>query len=307
MAGRWKPSSWSHSSVESMVSQCAYQLALDRLVGLPSWDHPRAAIGTAYHAVIEEHERARVAGMLFGTPMEYMEGAAMAALDECDVRWTAELDRDESQACVRAAIRHWWDGLRDRILEWAPISIEQRFDLRLPDVSMRRLSGIPDVIYRDSGGDVVVVDHKAAKDMARYPRDGSSVRPQAATYSRAVCESMALPPIVQRHLPRVEFHIARSREGKRANFERSRIVSVQPNEQDVAMVDARIRESDRQAAEGNWAKNPSWILCKPEWCPHHVEAGGSCDPQAPPEYDLSGFAQPLPVTEDTPGAVTLRT
>lgn len=303
--GRWKPGSWSHSSIDTMLNGCPYQLALDRLVGLPSWDNPLAAIGTAYHAGIQLHEEFRRDG--HEVKFDELLWEAISVYGECNVRYSSKVATvDEAHNRIEAALTHWWEDLRPLVLEWTPLAIEIPFALHLTHVTMRRLTGIPDVVYRTPDGDVLVVDNKAATDMKRYPEDGSTVRPQAGTYARAVRDALALPPVVQRTLPPVEFHIARSVRGKKSTFQRSRIVSVQPTEVDVAEAEEKVRQADQSAALGQWDKNPAWILCRPEWCPHHEDAGGTCDPQADPEYDLSRYPQPEPVSPQMPGGFSPR-
>lgn len=313
-ADRWKPTAWSHSSVETMLGGCPYQLGLERIMGLPTWDHPKAAIGTAYHAAIEFHEQCRLAwrtGVPFGAPegcsQEEMQSAARQALDRCNVRWTDKISPADAREQIDTAIEHWWstpipDGqpgaggsLRDRIMRWEPVAIERRYGIHRLDVTARRISGIPDVVYT-RGHDLTIVDHKSTYDFQRYPLDGNTVRTQAANYSRACVEAVNLPPIMRpADWPPVEVHIARTKSGKRADFEAARVVQVQPTDEDMRLVDQRMRLADQQAAAGNWNKNPDWFLCKPEWCPFHMDAGGPCDPNGPPEIDLTAFPQPAPV------------
>lgn len=49
----------SYSLVKNLLEGCAWQTALERIVGLNGWSNPRSVSGTAYHAGIELHELAR--------------------------------------------------------------------------------------------------------------------------------------------------------------------------------------------------------------------------------------------------------
>ena len=306
---------WSHSTLATVLDGCTWQAWLDKAIGAPSGprDHPRSAAGTAIHAGIELHERRRrlhhYTRGRHGDPSGCVyDEAVQAALDElagCDVAWDAA-SYDKAVAEVHAGMDSWWnapipDGqpgaggtMRQRVLAWRPVTIEERWTVWAPEYTARPIVGAADGVYLDELGDVVIVDIKTAKDFRRYDHDGSKQRLQAAMYAWAAGQSPLLParPGV---LPRVEFHVARVTEARNTRFEPCRVVAVQPDVGDVELIGQRLAAADAIIAAGRVDKNPEWFLCKPEWCQHHVDAGGTCAPEAPREWPVDVSGEPLPM------------
>lgn len=306
---------WSHSTVKDLLEGCPWKVYLERFQGLrPQLDHPRSAVGTALHAAVEAHEEARRLsfysngriGNPAGVPEDRMLTIAVSALDECAVDW-AEHDYGEVLEELQTALNHWWratipagqsgagKSIRDHLLPMQPVAVERTFQLWSPHTA-RPIGGAPDEVCVDRDG-LLVVDTKQARDWRRYSLDGKHHRLQAAQYSRAVVEAVNLPGLPGDRWPRVEFHVPRVRSGERADFEAVRVVSVQPDDSDMAALDQRMRDADRQVAAGDFPKNPSWFMCQPAWCPHHQDAGGTCNPEGPPEFTVDVAGEPLPMVE----------
>lgn len=303
------PRSWSYSSVTTLLDDCAHRWYLEKVHRIRTPDHPRAAAGTAYHAAIEAHEEARrlwyytggSEGSADGIPFEVAFEHAMDSLHECPVPWEAYAGGEDSygntHTAIHAALTNWHEGiipdgqpgegssLRDRVMAWRPITVERRFELWLPEVTCRPVRGAPDAIYLDPTGDqdtIAVVDHKSSGNYKRFPHDGSGKREQAAYYVRAARRTPGFPAL--RSYPvRFEYHVARTKQSDHARFEPVRVISLDVDDLDVEFVDARIGLADETVASGRYEKNPASFLCSPKWCPHHQEAGGTCDPHGPPE------------------------
>lgn len=312
---------WSHSTLDNLLDGCAWQVYLERFAGLRiEHDHPRAAVGTAYHAALEAHEEQRRlwhysggrAGDPDGIHRELALRLAFDVLSRLPAAWTDDYPSVQGHDEVHTAVTHWWDApipggqpgaggsIRDRLVGWKPVAVESGFTLHT-EASARPLRGFPDAIYVTLGrdeldaGTLVVVDHKQAKNFGRYPTDGSKQRLQGAMYARAARDATNLPGSRRRGLPLAEFHISRVLEGSNSRFQPVRVLQVQATDADVELIDRRMGIGDAAVAAGEFPKNPDWFLCKPEWCPHHVEAGGTCTPHAPGEFSIEVAGEPLPV------------
>lgn len=278
----------SYSLMKTLLEGCGWQIALERLIGLDGKEHPRSSSGTAYHAALEAHEKARMAGEDLPT-LDELVRVAFDAVHEQNPGWppkVLELSLDEA----RNAVVNWWSApirkgqpgeggsIRDRVMAWAPISIEQKIILDLPNG--KQMSGLADVVYTDEQGRIVVVDHKSATNFGRYPLTGKGLGPQAATYVELVRAEH------EWEADHFEYHVARTQQGDSARFERVRVVSLVPTDEDMADLADRIERASSRIDERYFPKAPDWFLCSAEWCPFHVLAGGPCDPYAAPEFQL---------------------
>lgn len=296
---------WSHSTIKNLVDGCQHQWFLEKIVGLPNPTTTDAARGIAYHGGIELHEQNRqlwhYTGGLLGDPegasFEQMIDASHAQLDGLIER-SDRIDPAAARSAIDAALTNWWNKripegqpgaggtLRDRVMGWRPVAVEQEFRLfNDPTVTSRPTKGFPDVVYYDDTGDtpqVVVVDHKSAKNHGKYPHDGEGLTPQKAMYLRAIRRAPGLPGL-DLWPARFEFHISRVTQGAKSTFEAVRVVSLPESEWDAPTLDGRYQMAEQTYGEnmaaGVWPKNPSSWLCSPKWCAFHVGAGGQCDPQ----------------------------
>lgn len=298
----------SHSRVKALLDNCAYQQALEKIVGLEQPNHPRAAVGIAHHYAIERHEEYRrnyrtsggAVGDPDGLPLNDMQAIAKRELDEQDVNWEA-FDYDESVEQLRVGLEHWYHGaipddqpggggsLRDRVMPWTPIAIEAFWTIWLPEDTYLPVAGSPDGVYRDEDSELVVVDQKNATRFGRYPLDGNGLRDQSTMY---VLAAMTAPnmPAMPGERARFEYHISRCVEGKTSRFQQLRVVTIDVDDVDLDYVHSRIAKAGTRVDNSNFPKNPDSWLCSPEWCSFHKDAGGPCDPYGPQEFDLAELA-----------------
>ncbi len=309
---------WSYSAVGSLLDGCGWQFYLERFAGqrVPH-DHPRAAVGTAFHAAVEVHERARqrwhytggLQGRRDGVSREFMHAIAADSLESSAVQW---MDHDYALALTEAhnAVTHWWDAeligprkngaggsLRDRVMAWRPVAVEERFRIWLN--TARPVRGAADCIYW-TGTRLVVVDLKQARHFRNYPLSGDKNRLQATVYAVAAVLAPNLPAFRSDGWPAVEFHISRVETGKNARFEAARVVAVTIGDADVNLFNQRLGLADALVARGEFDKNPDWFLCAGEWCPFHPDssapgARGLCNPHAPAEFPVVVVGEPLPM------------
>lgn len=299
----------SHSRVKGMLDHCAYQIALEKIVGLEQPNHPRAAVGISHHYAIEVHEQNRVLsrttngakGNPRGLPLAAMQEAAMDELDKQDVNWR-EHDYDESVEQLWVGLNHWYNGvipegqpgaggsLRDRVMQWRPIAIESFWTIWMPEATYLPVAGSPDGIYRDTESDeLVVVDQKNTTRFGKYPLTGKGLRDQASMYVKAAMTSPRLPAMPDERA-RFEYHISRCVEGKTSRFQELRIVGIDVDDVDLDYVSDRIGKAGDRVETSTFPKNPDSWLCNPTWCSFHQDAGGPCDPHGPAEFDLAALA-----------------
>lgn len=285
-----EPIRLSYSTVKDLLENCAFKVFLEKIVGLQrDWENPRSTSGTAYHAGIELHERARMAGETLPTAEDMLE-AAWKVVRDTDPGWlNARLEGALDEVTVATA--GWWSApirkgqpgagmsMRDRVMQWTPLYIEQNLLIELP--SGFEWKAIMDAVYADAEGSIVGVDQKSAKHFRRYPHSGKGLGQQGMTYSELL--SLAL----QLRMNYFEYHIARVVESEKANgnWERVRVVSVDPQD-DLAR--AELHENLARAQNviqlGVFPKAPSIFLCSPEWCAMHKDGGGPCNPDGPAEF-----------------------
>lgn len=296
-------SRFSHSLISDVLDNCAYKAYLERIVGLPRETNGRLAVGSAYHAAIEAHEHERRVYHMTrgakGNPEGVDQGTAadrgLDSLKHAGVDWEAD-DMSGDDACdmLLAAIGHWYEttipegqpgaggSLRDRVLQWRPVSVEVFWKLWMPAQTSIPVVGAADCVYLTGDDRLVVVDHKSANSFSSWKHDGDGKRDQAAMYVLAAMRSPLLPA-TRGDLPEFEYHIARTKAGKNANFEGVRCIAIDVDRVDLDFVKTRIGLAHDRMLDGNFPKNPDSWLCSPRWCSFHIEAGGPCDPHAPPE------------------------
>lgn len=300
----------SHSVVTGMLSDCAYRVGLKSIVRLPSPPNGRLAAGIAFHAAIEAHERARIlddrsrgrAGDPAGLPFDELVQVAHQVVSIQSVDWREDgLTQEEAQEQAESALYHWFftplpagqlgsgGSLRDRVMQWRPLSAENRWKLWLPPETSLETVGIVDGVYLDpDSNELVVVDNKTANRFGKWRLDGEGQRDQATLYALATMLSPSMPGR-RDSIPRFEYHIARTQKGKTSRFEGSRVVSIQVDDVDLEYIQERLGTAHQQQLAGQWPKNPGSWLCSPAWCPFHKDAGGICDPHGPPEVDIEAY------------------
>jgi hypothetical protein len=263
-----RSNAWHQSTLENLLDGCSWQYYLTYVARVQGGEKKSASAGTAYHAAIEEHEKARMTGgeSEAGLPMQEMVAIAEAAAYESS-------DDPEVAAAAAAAVRNWYTepmrdgGLshRDWLLQYRPIAVEPYFNVPLVE-GARPIGGWIDAIYEDPRtSEVFVVDHKTAKSLSRWGHDGADHRKQATMYATALVLSDDFPQVVD--LPRMVYMVSRTSIGKSKQFEPARRVEVQPDLHDVAQLGDRIRQAEVVLERGAFARAPEWVLCDARWCP----------------------------------------
>ena len=317
---------WSKSGLDSLVNGCAARVYFGKVLGYPDPGSPQSALGTAYHAAVEAHERQRLLHLRDGAEMRWLDchSTGLKALTRelsklPDVMFERhDLTPGDCAQMLGTAIDAWWEApipqgqpgegqsLRDRVLAWRPVAVEPYFTAPLADVSERPLHGYIDALYYDpEAGQYVTVDHKSTAHFRSWPTSGAGHELEATVYTVGSEVARNLPP---RADVRHEWHIARRETGSTSRFEAVRCIALQPGEVEYAHLQGMVQRADAIVEAGAWHKAPHWNLCSPKWCPMHVDAGGPCDPEVSAADDplLPVVAEPAgvgPTLVDSPASV----
>lgn len=254
---------WHQSTLSSLLDGCSWQYFLTYIQGLDQGLKPFAAVGTAFHHAVEHHELRRMKSQ--ETTLQEMKNVGTEELLSA-IKGTDDATVETLQGNLVAALTNWYEVHRDTVLQWEPVAIEPEFTLPLVD-GARPIGGYIDAIYRDpADGRLFIVDHKTAKNFDRW-RSGDGHRTQAAMYAVALVLSPDFPDITE--LPEMVYMVTRTSRSTRKDFERARIVRVQPDIEDVALLGARIRQAENLVATGAYKKKTDWPLCSATWCPFY--------------------------------------
>lgn len=250
-----------HQSTLSTIHDCPRRWFLTYDLGLPDPSGEAARVGTALHAAVEAHEKARMEGK-DGIDKDAMADIALAHLAE---------DEHELHEKVEHGIKHWWKtkmkdksmSHRDYVMQFEPIAIEPYFRVALVEGALP-IGGWIDAVYRDESGIYRLVDLKTAGSMSRWKDDGDGKRHQATMYAIALQLSDILPEQID-YLPEMTYTVVKPGTGG----ECAKRVRVQPDLVDVGVLGQKIREAEAIVAADEFPRNPSWILCSQQWCPHY--------------------------------------
>lgn len=256
---------WHQSTLETLLDGCSWQYFLTYVLNIPGRTKPASVSGIAYHAAIEAHEHARIAGEELGLP-------EMLALAEQSVRET--LDDDKAVDEAKQAVRHWYQtptknggpSHREWLADYEPVAIEPYFRLDLVDGALPVAGWIDGVYRHKQTGEYILVDHKTANNLSRWGHDGDEHRAQATMYSTALVLS---PDYPVEHLVPMVYLVSRKTKGRNNSFEGARRVTVQPILEDVRVLGDRIRTAEKMVADEAYVRRPEWVLCSQEWCPHY--------------------------------------
>jgi hypothetical protein len=222
---------------------------------------PYAAVGTAFHSAIELHELRRKDGAETSEKemIEYAETELKSAVGDGELL-------QEILPSLRDSIGNWYVFHRPTVLGWEVVAIEPEFTLPLVD-GARPIGGYIDAVYRDPDtGVLFIVDWKTAKSFDRW-RSGDGHRTQAAMYATALVLSEDFPEITE--LPEMVYMVSRTSTSTRSNFEKGRIVNVQPTLEDVRLLGDRIRAAEAAIVNEDYKTKTDWPLCSPKWCPFY--------------------------------------
>jgi RecB family exonuclease len=247
---------WHQSTLESLIDGCAFQYFLIYELGMDPGPKPFAAVGTAYHSVIEHRETCRKESKPLPTLQESLEmGRTLLA----EVIPVTELEPHQR---IAAAITNFYRHMASYLDQFEPLFLEPEFTLPLVD-GAKPIGGYIDGIYRDpETGQVFIIDHKTVKDFSRW-RTVDSHRNQAAMYSVATVLDPRFP--IQ-EMPEMRYLLVRSSTGTRANFEASRVMTLQPDIEDVKVLGDRVRLAESMVEARRFPRNLDWGLCHKSWC-----------------------------------------
>jgi hypothetical protein len=68
-------------------------------------------------------------------------------------------------------------------------------------------------------------------------------------------------------MPEMRYLLVRTSQGTRANFEPFRILTVQPDLEDVRVLGERVHMAEAKVRNQDYTKNTNWALCSETWCP----------------------------------------
>jgi len=249
---------WHQSTLSNLLDGCSWQYFLTYVLEMDQGLKPYAAVGTAYHSAIELHENNRMENK--ETTRKEMEEYAVSLLAEAV---GDDPILDELVVNLKAALGNWFEYHRPIVLDWTPIAIEPEFTLPLVD-GAKPIGGYIDAIYRDADGVYFIVDHKTAKNFDRW-RSGDGHRTQAAMYATALVLSDDFPMITE--LPEMVYMVSRTSTSVRKDFEKGRIIRVQPEIEDVRLLGDRIRAAETMVEAEAYSTKTDWPLCSQKWCP----------------------------------------
>ena len=248
---------WHQSTLSSLLDGCSWQYFLTYIAGVEQGLKPHAAVGTAYHAAVELSEIARRYNL--HTTKEQL---LLNAHEELDKVTTDPEFHTNLSACVE----NYWTHIRPYLEQFEAVALEPEFTINLVE-GAKPIGGYIDGVYRDPrDGQVFIIDHKTVGNYNRW-RNTDSHRHQAAMYSVAMVLSDEFPEITE--LPEMRYLLVRTSLGTRSNFEPFRILTVQPDMEDVRMLGDRIREAEQKVRDQEFKKKTDWPLCSPKWCSYY--------------------------------------
>lgn len=292
------PKAWSKSSVSSLLDGCPWAWFLTKVEGLPDPGSPATIRGTAFHAAVEAHERARLGflrdheGALLSQD-EMTEAGIEALRQEVPTLPAAAWDRHRTspgkvEGEVAALVDNWWGApldeghgsIRDWLLDLRPYAIEPYVVAPIGD-HRRPVHGYIDAVYWDAAAEEwVVVDTKTANKLDRWHPSGAGHETEASFYLYAALEAGNVP--VAAAPVRMEFHVVRPVAETGRTGQLSRIVTMRYTpEMAEQWAAARIDQAEAVVRSGNFPKNTEWNLCSAKWCAHYegCEVTGELSPE----------------------------
>ena len=248
---------WHQSTLSSLLDGCSWQYFLTYIAGVPQGLKPHAEVGTAYHAAVELSEIARRYGL--DTSKEQMLRNAHEELDK--------VTQDEDlHGNLSACVENYWTHIRPYLEQYESVALEPEFTINLVE-GAKPIGGYIDGIYRDPrDGTLFIIDHKTVGNFSRW-RSPDGHRHQAAMYAVALVLSDEFPEITE--LPEMRYLLVRTSVGTRSNFEPFRIMTVQPDMEDVRLLGERIRQAEHVVSTMQFEKKTTWPLCSPKWCSYY--------------------------------------
>lgn len=256
-----------HQSTLDLMGSCSWRYYLTYVLGLPDPSGDAAQAGTAAHKAVEYHERTR---------LETGAGVDLKSLLEI----AAQDLPGTLVPMAQLAVRHWYNSKmkdggsshRDWLAGLEPIALEPYFRIPLVEGALP-IGGWIDGVYRDPAtGFYMLVDLKTAGNFSRWKADGEGKRHQATVYAIALQLGDILPEPIE-YLPPMIYTVVKTATGGETA---RRVGPVQPDLEDVRVIGEKVREAERIVREEDYVRNPAWVLCSKQWCPHYhgcIETG----------------------------------
>lgn len=279
---------WHNSGLDDLDG-CPRMWALTNLTDLPVPAKLNTVAGTAYHAALEAREIERLHGrepLSAATMLTLALDVLDRELETADPQQLADYTgpsraknpprgRDALQIEVDAALTAFHEGdlgegrtLASELDTLTPVSLESYARARLVPTA-REIGGTWDGLYRNVELRPVLIDHKTANSFQyKYGHDGSGVRAQAAHYAVLAALDESVPVDA---LPEAWFLVA-LRKKVRPTTERARLLTVQPQLEDVARLRERVLHAEQVRNDGAFPRNPAYKWCGN--CPFHAGCEG---------------------------------
>jgi hypothetical protein len=268
-----------HQSKVSTILDCPRRFGLEYVLELPAPESPWTVAGSAFHAALELHEKARMAGepvpsrdVLYFTACDFIDDH-----NAMNGNTFSDSTLDDMKSNVDDALYNFWyykiDDMftvREYIMQFDPIYIESYFNVDLVPNSLP-IAGWIDVVYRREDGSFFIADFKTAKDFSFWNKDTSYIN-QATFYAAGLSASKEFPEIDEM-LP-FEFLIMRKSRGKTKQFIGSKIVKCHPTVDDLNNMVERILLADTIVKEDQFPMNTGSKFCNERLCPFFNDCAG---------------------------------
>lgn len=294
---------WRKSSLKSLLEGCSWQWMLEQMDG-ERRASPHAAIGTGFHAALEDWEKS-------GRTMtldELKKSAAQHAFEEArlvpmDKWFEHSMDPDYVMEMAAESARIWWeepargkDGetgtLRELLLEREHVASERFIKTQYAGSDLP-MSGTIDWIGRKDDT-LYVVDFKTASSFRKWTYDQPAGIEEAAYRYLAFADPELKPFKVQ-----FEWHVVSAKEGK-ARI----IVGNNDGKQLLEVLDTAIQDANILYKYKAFRPRPDWNLCHRKWCEFYqsCQVDGSLSPTRLPA-SVASYTDPSPVRVHNAGGV----
>lgn len=249
-------------STLKVFDQCPYRAVREARREFNDYSHAPAALGTAFHMVMEEVLRTLWKQGESRIPTEEMVVIMRETIARTDCPHLSEAQlRDLRVLCLQAT-RIEWPATRIIALEdrlWA--------DVPCPDGTTRKITGKPDVLLADPPGGAICVDYKVSWAIPPSPRDGDTSRDGGRPYlsERGVFQLDVLGLLIMRSYPAIGRTILREyyprlNEIREATLERDELEHV---EQHLGLLAQRFEmsmsgELEPEPRPGKWCSHCSF-------------------------------------------------
>lgn len=265
-----------HQSKVSTVLDCPRRFGLEYVLELPVKETPWTVTGSAVHAALELHEKARMAGdpLPDRSEMVFFGYEFISTYEDTFTSDVLSVMRSELNDALFNFFYYKVDNdltMHEYILQFDPVYIESYFKVDLIPGSLP-VAGWIDVVYRRDDGSFFIADFKTAKNFSFWNRDTSYIN-QATFYAASLSASSDFPEVSE--LLPFEFLIMRKDRGKTKQFIGSKIVRCKPTDSDVVNMVNRIVTADSIVAAEEFPLNTGSKFCNEKFCPFFKDCAGA--------------------------------